>query len=63
MSHFVTRIIVKMLKNHFPAFKNVPINATLFKGDLLESYELPTISTILHATFLNAIPKNAIVCF
>ena len=29
-----------------PAFSNVLLNATLFKCDLLESYESPTISTI-----------------
>ena len=33
-------------KKPLPAFSNVPLNATPFKGDLLGSYGSPTISTI-----------------
>ena len=46
MLHFVTRLDVKTLKKLVPAFQDVLLNATPFKGDLLGSYESPTISTI-----------------
>ena len=36
----------KCWKKPLPAFSNVPLNAAPFKGDLLGSYESPTISTI-----------------
>ena len=35
-----------------PAFSNVPLNATIFNCDLLESYESTTISTISDRNFI-----------
>ena len=35
------------------AFSNVPLNATLFKGELLKAYESQTIPTISGRNFIN----------
>ena len=44
--HFVTRIDVEMLKKTSPRILKSAIKRHTFKGDLLGSYESPTISTI-----------------